>query len=493
MTKIENHAEHSGVLVVVCSALFFGVLNGSAAAVVLPEIGAEFDASSSDLSWVMSGFLLVYGVAIPFYGRLASRFGARRLFLFGLAVFSTGSILAAVSININSLLVARTIQAIGGAAVPGLGMTLASNAYPENRRGFVLGIISATMGVGAAVGPLAAGVLADLASWRLLFGVSALTLVNVPIGMYLLDRNESLDSKPLDLGGGVLFGIVIASALFALAEGSQKGWIEATTLIGASIATLSLIGFTIHQRNTENAFIPHSLLQNRSFVILTLLGFGVSFANLAAQIGYPFLFNELHDLTTLDIGLVLIPAAVTTAVAGVIAGRLVDDIGASTPLRIGLVTMIISTLAISTLVGHSIWFIVALTVGFALGFAMVNTPLAASISLMVEKNELASALSLNTMMFFIGGSFGATLFMSVVSSTDPGSLAANPIHSGPGFEFSNAFAMLVIPLLIGLPLSRVLLRNKEATFSESEKNVNDRPLDCHIPWAGRDYSEQSER
>lgn len=110
-------AGHPAVLAVVCSALFFGVVNGSAVAVVLPEIGADLNIAAGDLSWVLSGFLLAYGVAIPFYGRLASRFGARRLFLIGIAIFALGSTLSAIANGLETLL-ARTIQAIGGAAVP---------------------------------------------------------------------------------------------------------------------------------------------------------------------------------------------------------------------------------------------------------------------------------------------------------------------------------------------------------------------------------------
>ena len=128
-----------GVLLIVCFALFFGVLNASAVGVVLPDIADDLSVDTGQLSWLMTGFLLIYGVAIPFYGRLADRYGARPLFLLGVGVFSVGALLSALAPNFEFLLVARIIQATGGAAVPGLGMTLASRAYGPESRGTVLG------------------------------------------------------------------------------------------------------------------------------------------------------------------------------------------------------------------------------------------------------------------------------------------------------------------------------------------------------------------
>lgn len=479
-----TETEESGrpaVLVVVCTALFFGVVNGSAVAVVLPEIGADLNIDDANLSWVLSGFLLTYGVAIPFYGRLANRFGARRLFLIGVGVFALGSALSAIATGFATLLAARTVQAAGGAAVPGLGMTLASRAYPEARRGMVLGVVSATMGLGAAAGPLAAGLVSELANWRYLFAISALSAVNVPLGARYLDRNEELTDEPLDLAGGALFGLGVAATLFYVTRGSQSGWGDHVALASASIAISALVFFAVHQRRGVAPFIPASLLTNRSYLLLTMLGFAITFANLGAQIGFPFLFNSLHDMSTLDIGLALVPAALTTALVGVAAGRIVDKIGATFPVRAGAVIMFAATIGLSTWVGTSAWTVALIAMIFAAGFALVNTPLAAVVSLLVNAKDLAAALSLNTMMFFIGGSFGATLFTTIAINTDPNGDAVNPFHNGDGAPFSNAFAALLIPIAIGLALTAVLPR-KERAVDTPVVGPDARTHDCQVPW-----------
>ena len=164
-----SNVNRKAILLVVCIPTFFSVLNASAVVVLLPEIGAEFSVGSASLSWLMSGFLLVYGIAIPFFGRLADIYGARRFFLFGILLFSLGSLLAALAPNYELLLGARVVQALGGAALPGLGMTLASRAFGPGNRGAALGALSATMGSGAAIGPLLGGTMSAQFGWQSLF------------------------------------------------------------------------------------------------------------------------------------------------------------------------------------------------------------------------------------------------------------------------------------------------------------------------------------
>ena len=472
-----------GALFVVCLGLFFGVVNGSAVAVVLPEIGEDLGIAKGDLPWILSGFLLTYGMAIPFFGRLAERFGARRLFLVGIAVFAIGSGLSAIAVGFGSLLAARTVQALGGAAVPGLGMTLAVRAFPEERRGFVLGVVSATMGLAAAVGPLVAGLISDLASWRWLFALSALAALNVPLGLKFLERNERLRSEPLGLLGGLFFVLAVVGALVFVSKGSQTGWTQTLTLSSGGIAVVAFAAFAWHQRRARAPFIPRSLVTNRGYLLLTLLGFMVTLANLAAQIGYPLLFSAVHDMSTLEIGVALVPVALTTAVAGVLAGRIVDTIGTATPVRVGAALMFVGGIAISTFVGTSMWSVALLATVFAAGFALVNTPLAAAVSLMVEPKDLASALSLNSMMFFVGGSFGTTLFSAIVNRTDQAAASLNPLHGVPGVGFSNAFLALAVPISMAFALS-TLLGRAVAQPSEAEADGCENYVhDCQIPWS----------
>jgi MFS family permease len=177
----------------------------------------------AQISWIMTGFLLVYGVAIPFYGRLADIHGARRLFIAGLALFSLGSLLSAFAPNFESLLAARILQAIGGAAGPGLGMALASRAFGDNSRGTVIGIIGAVIGVGSAIGPLLGGVLASAWGWESIFIMNAAAGVAIPIALRVLPKSEQTSKGRLDVLGGLLLALVVTGVLHHLRRARTAG------------------------------------------------------------------------------------------------------------------------------------------------------------------------------------------------------------------------------------------------------------------------------
>ena len=166
-----------------------------------------------------------------------------------------------------------------------------------------------------------------------------------------------------------------------------------------------------------------------------------------------------------------------------LAGRVVDKIGAAIPIRVGALAMLLAALALSSWVGTSAWSVAVIAMAFAAGFALVNTPLATAVSLLVEPKDLASALSLNTMMFFIGGSFGATLFSSIIANTGPNADAFNPLHSGSGAQFSNAFAALIIAIIISLAVSAVLPRRPIPDPAVAPVEGSDAwTYDCQVPW-----------
>ena len=473
---------HLGVLLVVGIPLFFTVLNASAVAVLLPEVGRDLSIGTGSLAWLMTGYLLVYGVAIPFYGRIADLYGARRLFLFGLTVFAIGSILSAVAPNYPLLLGARLIQAAGGAAIPGLGMAIASRAFPSEKRGTVLGLISATIGVGAAVGPLLGGVMSDAFGWRSIFIITALAAVVIPVGFKVLSRDEERGDEPLDVLGGILLALLVVGSLLAVSEGAIVGWGSWQVVSSAGVSIVALIGLVIRQKTAHFPFIPKELLQNRRYVLLVSMPFTAMASNVAALVGLPLLLTSAHNLTVAQVGFVLLPGAVLTAVFGVVAGRLVDIIGARIPVRIGVVMMLVAMLGLSSYTGSPVWIISLFMAILGAGFALVNTPLAAVVSLVVRTQVLAMALSINTMLLFAGGSFGVALMTAIVITRGDSS-SLNPLHSGQGVGFSDAFLMLAIPMIVAIALSLAIPRKVREPAKLEPQVIRAWVPSCSVPWA----------
>ena len=283
----------------------------------------------------MTGFLLIYGIAIPFYGRLADRYGARPLFLLGVAVFSAGSLFSALAPTFSLLLAARIVQAVGGAAVPGLGMTLASRAYSAESRGSVLGVIAATIGLAGAIGPLLGGALSELFGWQSIFVLNAAAAFTIPIGLKILPKDEERMGGDLDLVGGLALALLVGGVVLIPTEGARSGWLAPLALAGAAMASIGLITLTVRQATARSPFIPREFLRSSRYVRLVWMSFSVMAANVAILISLPILLASSHRLSPLEVGLAMLPGAISTSVFGVLAGRLTDRNGARLPTWIG--------------------------------------------------------------------------------------------------------------------------------------------------------------
>ena len=484
-------ANAPGILLIVCVTIFFGVLNASALGVVLPDIADDLSVGTGQISWLMTGFLLVYGVAIPFYGRLADIFGARPLFLIGVAVFSLGSLLSAIAPSFSLLLAARIIQAAGGAAVPGLGMTLASRAYGPEARGTVLGVLAATIGAGGAVGPFLGGALAESLGWQSIFVISAAAAVTIPFGLKFLSRDEVRAGGRLDLFGGVALALMVTGALLIPSEGARLGWTSPLVLMGATLAIIGLVSLSVRQMTASSPFIPKEFLSNFRYVATVGMSFSVTAASLAPLVGLPILLVTLHGLSPLEVGVAMLPGAIAVSLFGVLAGRLTDRKGPRLPAWIGSPLILIAVLGLSTYSGSSVWVIATFAGILGAGSGLMNTPLAATVTRIVRSQVLASALSINSMSFFLGGGFGTAVLIAVVTSRGEGGVSSfNPLHSGAAAAYSDAFLLLAIPVVAAMALSLALPTGAEqAVEGRPAVRRSERPVsrnwvpNCSVPWA----------
>jgi EmrB/QacA subfamily drug resistance transporter len=462
------------VLLVVCASVFFSVMNGTMVNVALPLIGAEYRVDAARLGWIATGYLLIFGVAGPFYGRLADRYCTRRMFVIGLGVFALGSLLSAIAPGYPALLGARLVQAAGAAAIPGLGMALISRAYPPERRGGAIGFVSATVGTASAIGPMVSGVVVGALSWHYIFVLSALAGGLIPAVLRVAPRCEPGSDEGFDFLGGALLALTIGGALLAVTEGSRGG---ALAPVALGVAVVAAAGLTLRQRTTHSPFLPRDLVRNRRYLALLGISFSAMAASLAAIIGLPLLLAETARLTPLQIGLALMPGALALAVMGPVSGRLADRLGGRRPIRAGLAIMLLGGVALSAGAGAPVWAVALFNGVLGLGFAFVNSPLTAMVSLVVPSDRLASGLAINSMSYFLGGGFGTALFSAVVTARGGAVEALNPLHTGQAGAFSDAFLLLLLPVALALLLSLALP-------AESSRPAVAKPAPTPVPAEG---------
>ena len=453
------------LLAFVCATAFAVVLNGTMLPVALPEIGSALSLGPVALGWIITGYFLVNGVAIPFFGRLADLYGVARLYGIGLATFFFGSVMCALAPGFALLISGRLVQGAGAAAVVGLGPTAVSLVFPPERRGRSLGLVGAAIGVGAASGPVLGGVVTDLFGWRALFVAGALFGALAPFASRVLPRGATSPGGRLDLAGGLLFAFALGGALLALTRGAESGVGDPVFLVSAGVAVVALGGFVFRQATAQAPFVPRALLANRGYVwlcVATLLLVGVI---IAVEVAVPLPLARLNGLGATQIGLVLLPAALVTIVWGPVSGGIVDRLGVAAPTALGAAACVVALVLLSGFgVGGPAWVTGALVVVVGVGTTLAKIATATGVSLAVPEENLPSGISINEMVWISGTSVGTALFSAVAAARAGASGPINPLHAGPGIGYSDAFLVLSVPLILLLLIAPKLRGAGEKRF-----------------------------
>jgi DHA2 family metal-tetracycline-proton antiporter-like MFS transporter len=454
-------------LVLVSVAVLSSVLSSTMINIVLPLIGRDLNVEPARLGWLVTGYLLVFGISIPFYGRLADHLGARRLFVFGLCVFAIGSLLCVLASAYAWLLAGRLVQAVGSGAIPGLGVALVSRAYPPERRGSAMGFVSAAVGSGAAIGPTLGGFIAGALGWHSVFGVTALTGLLAPFAWRIIPRGSRRVQEPIDVIGGLLLALTVAGALLAATEASRGNPAPPIVLTAAGVAFVSTIGLVMRQRLAVAPFIPRDLLRNYRFVALVMLSLTAMGVNLPTLVSVPLLLSAFNQLSPVQVGLALLPEALVFTLLGPVAGRVVDRFGPRLPIRAGLSIMFVAIAALSAFgAGAHVWVVSVLAAVLGAGFAFVNAPLTTTISLLLPPARLSSGMSMNSMLYFLGGAFGTALLSAVLTARDNAESAINPVYTGQAIAFSDAYLVLLTLLLVAFGLTRALPERTHRTAEQ---------------------------
>ncbi len=447
------------LLAFVCATAFAVVLNGTMLPVALPEIGAALSLGPVALGWIITGYFLVNGVAIPFFGRLADLYGVALLYGVGLATFFLGSVVCVLAPGFGLLMAGRLVQGAGAAAVVGLGPTAVSLVFPPERRGRALGLVGAAIGAGAASGPVLGGVVTDLFGWRALFAAGALFGALAPFAFRVLPRGATSPGGRFDLAGGLLFAFALGGALLALTRGAGGGVGDPVFLLSAAVAVVALAGFVLRQATAPVPFVPRVLLANRGYVwlcVATLLLVGVI---IAVEVAVPLPLARLNGLGATQIGLVLLPSALLTIVWGPVSGGIVDRLGVAAPTALGAAACVLALVLLSGFgVGGPVWVTGALVAVVGAGTTLAKIATSTGVSLAVPEENLPSGISVNEMVWISGAGIGTALVSAVAAARGGTPDPINPLHAGPGVDYSDAFLSLAVPLILVVLVSAKLER-----------------------------------
>ncbi len=406
------------ILIAVMFGIFMIILDSTVVNVAFTTLRREFGASLADTQWVLSIYVLSLGVTTPVSGFLADRFGIKRVYLFGLAVFVIGSFLCGLAPSLGWLVAARLLQGFGGGLSQPLGPAQLYRAFPPKEQGTALGYFGVVLVFAPALGPILGGWLVDANLWRLIF------FINIPIGIlgvilgsrFLLDYQ--VERKPAFDPLGLITAMVgFGSVLYAASIAETYGWTGSTTLLTFGIGILALVVHAIIELRVKDPMTSLRLFGNPIFLNAALVGYVATIAMFGAEFLMPVYLQAFRGRTALETGYVLLAIAIPSGIATPLAGRLYDKFGPRMNLIVGFGILCINTWQLS-LIGaatpiSSILFLLALR-GLAFGLTLQTSFVAALSS--VPLHDLPRGSSLVNSTRFVVQAVAVAALATVLSS-----------------------------------------------------------------------------
>ncbi|MFE2069581.1 DHA2 family efflux MFS transporter permease subunit [Streptomyces sp. NPDC059467] len=422
MTEHRRQPTRSGsavwAIVITSIAGFITALDNLIVTTALPSIRKDLGGGLEDLEWTVSAYTLTFAVLLMFGASLGDRFGRRRLFAIGLAIFTGASAAAALAPGMSELIAARAAQGVGAAIVTPLTLTLLSAAVPAERRGAAFGIWGAASGIAVATGPLIGGTLTQHLSWQWIFWV------NVPIGLALiplalLRLDESRGPHPsLDLVGTVLVSGGLFGIVYALVRGNADGWTSTPVLGGFFAGTALLIGFVLYELRAEHPMLPMRLFRHRSFSTINV----ASLLMFLGMFGAIFLLSQylqtVGGYSPMEAGIRMLPWTAMPMIAGPLAGVLSDRIGGGPVVAVGMTLNAVGlglwALAVEPQVAYTHLLPALIVCGIGMG--MFFAPSANLVMSTVRPEEQGIASGANNAIREVGGAIGVASLAAVFSA-----------------------------------------------------------------------------
>jgi EmrB/QacA subfamily drug resistance transporter len=300
-------------LLTIIIGLFMVILDTTAVNVALPTLVKDFGSTLPSLQWVLTGYMLAQAAVIPLAGWLSDRFGAKRLFLVALAVFSIGSALCATAQDTNMLILFRVLQGLGGGFVMPIGLAYTYRLSPPEKRGMVMGTIGIPILFAPALGPTLSGWLVEYATWRWIF------LINVPIGaiaLWLGTRKlpfvPTQAAGELDLPGIVLGPLSFVLLSYGLSEGATS-WSSVNTIAGLVGGAIALAAFILVELRVAKPLLELRVFKSLDFTLALIVQWTTQIALLGGIFLVPLFLQQVRHYGPFDTGLVMVAQALTAA------------------------------------------------------------------------------------------------------------------------------------------------------------------------------------
>jgi EmrB/QacA subfamily drug resistance transporter len=432
---------------------FIVVLDLLVVATALTAIRHGLGASLEDLEWTVNAYTLSFAVLIMPAAALGDRYGRRRLYAGGLALFAAASVGCALAPSVGVLVAARAVQGVGAATVMPLALALLNAAFPPRRRGWAIGVYGGVTGFAALLGPILGGAVTQGLGWQWIFWLNVpIALVAIPLVFARVEESFG-QAVPID---GVGLALVSAAALglvWGLVRGNTAGWGEPEVLGTLGVGALLALAFIAWERRARAPMVPLRLFRSRAFSAGNL---GIFCLN-ASLTGAVFLMTQFQQVAAglgpLDAGLRLLPWGVAPFLIAPWAGALADRLGERALVVAGLLLQAVGMawIALAAAPGLSyLALIVPMSLGGA-GFAIALPALTKSVTSRVAPSDLGKASGTYTMVRQLGAAFGVAILAAAFAAAG-GYASPAAFSAGFGAALGVASALALAGAIAGVVL-----------------------------------------
>lgn len=392
------------ILSMILIVTFMSTLDGSIINVALPIMTKKLGVSTSEIQIIVTSYLITISALILIFGRLGDMIGKRKMFKFGLVIFTLGSLLCGFSRSLIFLVFARIIQGIGAAGVMANNQGIITETFPPAERGKALGLSGTAVALGSLVGPPLGGLIISISSWEYIF------LINVPIGILaliyslkVLPNIPLIDKASFDKKGAFLYILSIVLIFGALDYGQVSGFKNLGIIISIIIAVIVFIIFIVVEKKEEKPLLDLSIFNNSLFSVSIVCAFISFMAIFCSNIILPFYLQNAKGYTPAKAGLILMIYPLILTVVAPISGHISDKIGSEKITFLGLLFTSTGLFLLSfSRESTSLLYILFSIIVMSFGNGMFQSPNNSLIMSQVPKEKLGIAGSINGLIRNLG-------------------------------------------------------------------------------------------
>ncbi|NJP38677.1 MDR family MFS transporter [Alkalicoccus luteus] len=414
------------VVISVLLGTFTVILNNSMLNPAVPHLMEVFDSGAVATGWVITIFMVVMGMTMPLTGYLGDKFGKKQLFMVGLAIFLTGSVLGSMSWDLSSLIFFRGLQGVGGGIMMPLSLALIFEVFPKGERGLATGVWGIAAMMAPTIGPTLGGFIIEFGTWEWLF------LCNLPTGILglafswrYLRQTKKVDDIRFDLPGFLTVTAGVGAILFALGRMNELAQLyNPVNLSLVAVGLALLVLFTRIELKSPQPLLDLSVFQARAYTYSVVVAMISSIMLFSGIFLIPLLIQNVYGLGAVMTGLAFLPAALLSGIFMTVGGRMLDKIGPALPVTAGLSIMAVGTAVLGFMqLETAVWIVIAVNAVRGIGMGLAQMPATTAGMNAIPEKFVSRGSAMNNVFRQMSSAFGI-VFVSIYFEVRRGQIMA---------------------------------------------------------------------